>query len=55
MCLSSYQKDTIVCIQFIEHLPMIKMLCLDIYCGPYEKMLLKHLLYDYERQNRFEQ
>ena len=24
----------------------------DIYCGPYEKMLLKHLLYDYERQNR---
>ena len=26
----------------------------DIYCGPYEKMLLKHLLYDYERQNRFD-
>ena len=25
----------------------------DISCGPYEKMLLKHLLYDYERQNRF--
>ena len=25
----------------------------DINCGPYEKMLLKHLLYDYERQNRF--
>ena len=24
----------------------------DSYCGPYEKMLLKHLLYDYERQNR---
>ena len=28
-------------------------LSLDINCGPYEKMLLKHLLYDYERQNRF--
>jgi len=28
------------------------MLFRDISCGPYEKMLLKHLLYDYERQNR---
>ena len=33
---------------------MLKSLLSDIYCGPYEKMLLKHLLYDYERQNRFE-
>lgn len=31
---------------------MVILLLSDIYCGPYEKMLLKHLLYDYERQNR---
>ena len=31
---------------------MLMLLLSDIYCGPYEKMLLKHLLYDYERQNR---
>jgi len=30
----------------------ILMVLKDSYCGPYEKMLLKHLLYDYERQNR---
>ena len=33
---------------------MLKLRLSDIYCGPYEKMLLKHLLYDYERQNRFD-
>ena len=38
---------------FTKHWHCIKLLLsLDSYCGPYEKMLLKHLLYDYERQNR---